>query len=274
MSFKKKQVQRHLYSKCEVTHISCLACGEKFNDDAWHGHDGTCGTIEAENKRTRGQFYTEPKKNKQNLFIPGKKVQFRLQRHGKYKDGWYTGILKKKNGYTGAWEVTLEYLDNVTVSGKQNNIRRPRGKCQQEIDNLIPADELKKLLEDRERKRNPHKNKQDETPSKKVTKKKQDETPSKKVSKTKQETESKKVAKKKKKKKRKAEETETSPSKRQKIDDKNSSSTTEKTEEKKVRLKQLKVAMKEAISSHGGEITFKQLMKETKKRFGKAQIIL
>ena len=74
MSFKKKQVQNHFYSGCRVTHLTCLTCGKEYEDDSWREHDGSCMTIEAENKRTFGKFY-KPKAWKGDMFQPGRRVQ-------------------------------------------------------------------------------------------------------------------------------------------------------------------------------------------------------
>jgi len=236
MSFKKKQVQRHMYSSCRVTHLTCLTCGQEYTDDSWHSHDGSCETIEAEKVRTFGKYY-KAKPSKGSMFQVGRRVQHN------YQGKWYGAVLKKKMN-NGAWELELSYI-NKTVYAKQHLIRKPKGKDAQEILGLIPPEELEKIKLKRDMLQNP--------------KKYRDAKPA--VDKKPEKTES--PAKEEKKKKRKVRSTDpaVTPTKRRKVEEPQAT--------KKVRVKKLKQSWKTWIQDAGGSMTLKKLLKQTKKQFGK-----
>jgi len=267
MSFKKKQVQNHFYSGCQVTHLTCLTCGKEYEDDSWREHDGSCMTIEAENKRTFGKFY-KPKATKGNMFQPGRRIQHN------YKGKWYGAKLISHTSHSGEWKLSLDYM-NKTVTAKQHLIRRPKGKDAQELLGLIPEEDLKKLLEERDRKQNPHKYRKKEPEKTKAETPAKEEKNKKETEKAKAETPPKKVKKKKRKKENTDDPAELPTKRRKKNKDEDSTKSVEKNGTKKVRVKDLKKIWKGLIESSGGSMTLKDLLKQTKKQVGKeSQVVL
>eukprot|EP00494_Astrolonche_serrata_P002779 UN02785 len=95
-------------------------------------------TIDAEKKRTFGQFY-KGKKSKGSLFEVNNTVQVQ------YKNDWYIGTLVKSTG-NAEWKINLLYMKKPTsITAKQHQIRRARGKSAQEKLGLISEEELQKL---------------------------------------------------------------------------------------------------------------------------------
>lgn len=267
MSFKKKQVQNHFYSGCQVTHLTCLTCGKEYEDDSWREHDGSCMTIEAENKRTFGKFY-KPKATKGNMFQPGRRVQHN------YKGKWYGAKLISHTSHSGEWKLSLDYM-NKTVTAKQHLIRRPKGKDAQELLGLIPEEDFKKLLEERDRKQNPHKYTKKEPEKTKAETPAKEEKNKEETEKAKAETPPKKVKKKKRKKENTDDPAEAPTKRRKKNKDEDSTKSTEKKGTKKIRVKDLKKIWKGLVESSGGSMTLKDLLKQTKKQVGKeSQVVL